>query len=488
MTASRTKQPRRLTALCLAALLVIGGCAVGPDYQEPAIEMPDAWHQELVRGLSAGDAGLDTWWTVLGDPVLVGLIDRAGQGSLELRQAFERIAEAMARRGIAVGEWFPSVDSATLYERSQLSEEVLGPLGGTPRDLYSTGLGTTWEVDLFGRIRRSVESASASFEASIEDYRDVLVVLLADVGFNYVDAIASQYRVELAKENAEMQRESLQLTEDRFDAGLTSALDVAQAESNLANTEAGIPRLESRLNAALNRVAVLLGENPGSFHDLLHGSTRIPRPPVEIVVGIPADVVRQRPDIRRAERELAANTALIGAAMADLYPRFSLTGFFGLDSGDIGDLLEGDSVAWSVGLPFVGNLFDGGGRRGRVEVERARTDQLLSYYKLTVLIALEEVENALVNLAKERTRRDRLVRAVKASERSVGLVQTQYRTGLTDFQNVLDSERSLTDQQDKLAESQGLVISNLIELYRALGGGWQPDPENLETFTTAVFE
>jgi NodT family efflux transporter outer membrane factor (OMF) lipoprotein len=267
---------------------------------------------------------------------------------------------------------------------------------------------------------------------------------------------------------------------------LTSALDVAQAESNLANTEATIPPLEGQLNAALNRIAVLLGENPGSVHDELLGKTDIPSPPEEVVVGIPADIVRQRPDIRRAERDLASQTARIGVATADLYPRFSITGFLGLDSANIGDLVNGDSVAWSVGLPFFANLFDGGRRRGRIEIEEARTDQLVSIYKLTVLVALEEVEDALVFYAKEKVRRDRLSRAVDASQRSVELVRTQYLAGLTNFQNVLDSERSLTNQQDDLAASEGQVIDYLIILYRALGGGWQLDPANEETYTSSL--
>jgi len=479
---------RRFTmASTLVVLLVCAtACTLGPDYKQPELDVPDVWQSRAVEGVKQGEATIQVWWERLGDPVLIDLLKRAQAANLDLAIAVARIRESRATYGISKSDWYPEVNVEGNAGAQELSESSFGPLGGKTVENYRVGVGMSWELDIFGRIRRSVESAGASFEATIEDYRDVLVVLLADVGFNYVDALTFQYRVDLAIENAEMQRDSLQLTQDRFNAGLTSALDVAQAESNLANTEAGIPRLESQLNASLNRIAVLLGENPGSVHDLLLGSSRIPRPAVEIVVGIPADVVRQRPDIRRAERELAAATALIGVAKADLYPRFSLTGFLGLDSGEIGDLLDGDSVTWSVGLPFIGNLFDGGRRRGVVEVQWARTEQALSLYELTVLLALEEVENALVNLAKERTRRDRLARAVNASERSVELVRTQYRAGLTDFQNVLDSERSLTAQQDQLAESQGLVINNLILLYRALGGGWQPDPENQETFTAEM--
>jgi NodT family efflux transporter outer membrane factor (OMF) lipoprotein len=448
--------------------------------------MPDVWATKAAEGVAEGDASAQTWWETLGDPALVDLLKRAETANLDLQVAVARIREARASYRIATGEWFPDVNAEGSATTQELSESSFGVLGGDRFESYTVGAGLTWEIDVFGRIRRSVESATASVEASVEDYRDVLVILLAEVGLNYVDAITLRARIDLAEENVQAQKESVQLTEDRFAAGLTSALDVAQAESNLANTEAGIPRLESQLNAALNRIAVLLGENPGSVHDELLRQTDLPRPPAEVVVGIPADVVRQRPDIRRAERDLAAQTARIGVATADLYPRFSITGFLGYDAGSTGDLVDGDSATWNVGLPFFSHLFDRGRTRGRIQIEEARTDQLLAAYKLTVLVALEEVEDALVFYAKEKVRRDRLARAVDATQRSVDLVRTQYKTGLTDFQNVLDSERSLTDQQDQLAESEGQVVNNLIALYRALGGGWRPDPDNQETLTTAL--
>jgi NodT family efflux transporter outer membrane factor (OMF) lipoprotein len=480
-------QQRKLVAAVTPLLLVVTltACTLGPNYKQPGLSIPDAWRTRAVEGLEQGQASAQTWWESLGDPLLVDLLQRAAVANLDLEIALGRIHEARASLRITRGQWSPEVDAQGNAGAEELSETVFGPLGGETTESYSLGVGFSWELDVFGRIRRSVESAGAAFEASIEDYRDVLVVLMADLGFNYIDAITLQERIRLSEQNVEAQRESLQLTRDRFDAGLTSALDVAQAESNLANTEARIPQLETALAAALNRIAVLLGEHPGSLHDELVGERDIPCPPDEVVTGIPADVVRQRPDIRRAERQLASQTALIGVAKADLYPRFSLTGLLGLNAGDIGDLVGGDSVTWNVGLPAIWNLFDGGRRRGRVQVEAARTEQLLSSYKLTVLDALEEVENALVAYAQERTRRERLARAVAASQRSVELVRTQYLAGLTNFQNVLDSQRSLTDQQDRLAESEGLVINNLIALYQALGGGWQVDPENEETFTTA---
>lgn len=480
---------RRHTKLLASVLLIacIPACTVGPDYERPVVTVPDLWQDRAVQGVEHGESTIQTWWETLNEPKLIELLKRAEAANLDLEIAVARIRESRALHRISRSERAPQIDGQANVGAQQLSESAFGStLGGTTNENVAIGVGLSWELDVFGRIRRSVESSTAQFEATVEDYRDVLVVLMADVGRNYVEAVALQQRIELANHNVQAQADSMQLTRDRFGAGLTSALDVAQAESNLANTEAKIPPLESRLNSVLNRIAVLLGENPGAVHAELLGMTKIPRPPQEIVVGIPADVVRQRPDIRRAERDLASQTARIGVATADLYPRFSLTGFLGLDSGNLGDLFDGDAVTWSVGLPTISRLFDGGRTRGRIQVEEARTDQFLSAYQLTVLIALEEVEDALVSYAKERVRRDRLARAVDASQRSVDLVQTQYRAGLTNFQNVLDSQRSLTDQQDQLAESEGFVIDHLIVLYRALGGGWQPDAENEETYTATI--
>jgi NodT family efflux transporter outer membrane factor (OMF) lipoprotein len=474
MTASRTKQTQRFTALCLAALLVIGGCAVGPDYQEPAIDMPDAWHQELVRGLSAGDAGLDTWWTVLGDPMLVGLIDRAGQGSLELRQAFERIAEAMARRGIAVGEWFPTVDSDSFYERGQISEEVFGPLGGDPRSIYSTGLATTWEVDFFGRIRRSVESADAELAASVEDYRDILVVLYAEVASNYIDARTFQHRILSAERNVKAQRDTLELVRVRNRVGLVGELDLRQAELNVSRTASFIPSLREALAAAVNRTAVLLGEYPSQLHAELREPAPIPRAEAEVAVGLPANLLRQRPDLRAAERQLAAQSARIGVATADLYPRLALLGSFSFDATSTASWFTSGAQSWSIGPQLRWNLFDGGRIRSNVRAQEALTRQALARYEQTVLLAVEEVENSLAGYAEERARLEELGRGVRAAEQTVELVQVLYRTGLVDFLNVLDAERSLFEAQDQFLESEGRVAKNLVRVYRALGGGWTP--------------
>ena len=470
---------RTTRALAPALLLVLAGCAaVGPDYQKPELAVPDAWHASAVEGLDTGEANLQAWWAGLGDPDLEELIRRAEAANLDLRLATARIREARARLGLASGEKRPTVDASGSASRSELSDNSpLGPLapnGFEATDLYDLGFDASWEIDVFGRIRRSVESAGAAYEASVEDYRDVLVTLLAEVARTYVDVRALQARISYATANAKAQRETFGLTRARYDAGATSAIDVAQAESNLRTTEAAIPALEIALRFARNRLAVLLGERPGALDAELGDAGGIPEPPPDLVVGVPAELMRQRPDLRGAERRLAAQTARIGVATADLYPRFSLSGFFAAEATDAGDLFDGNSVTWGVSLPFRWRLFDRGRIRSAIEIEEARTEQALVAYERTLLFALEEVENALTAYALERQRRDRLGQAVAASQRTVELAEIQYRSGLTGFQDVLDSQRFLAQQQDLFATSEGQMVQNLIALYKALGGGWDP--------------
>jgi len=477
---------RPLKAL-LVAIALASGCKVGPDYEKPAPlpdeqALPDAWHTAATLGMGSGEADLQTWWTVFNDRKLEELLQRAQLENLNLQQAIARIAEARGFVGVARGERMPVADATGDVNVGQQSEATLPVVlpGATDTNaLLSIGVDAAWEMDIFGKFARNIESAEAGFESSVEDYRDVLVSLLAEVALAYVDTRAFQERIELARANVDAQRDSLQLTRDRFDAGLTSALDVAQAESNLSDTESTIPRLEQNLEFALNRLAVLVAVPPGALHEELALDADVPSPPASIAVGIPADVLRQRPDIRGAERFLASQTAQIGVATADLYPRFSLRGFFTFNWGNIGD--ESTGTAWSVIPGFSWNLFDRGRIRARIRVEEARTQQAFLAYEQTVLIALEDVENAMIAYFKEQERRDRLTEAVDAAQRSVDLVRTQYLAGLTNFQNVLDSQRSLFRFQDQLAESEGLTIQNLIVLYRSLGGGWDVDAQAVPT-------
>jgi len=475
------KNTRLLFLTATIGVLALGGCTVGPDYEEPELAtVPDAWHAAVTDGLLEGEAPLQTWWSVLDDAALSSLIERAGASNLTLREAVWRVEEARALRGVVAGQRLPQVGVNAEAGRSQPSDNgVLGELapegGFDSADLYDLGVGASWELDLWGRIRRQVEAADAEVEASVEDYRDVLVTLYAEVATNYVNVRALQLRLRLAHDNVKGQENTLKLTTDRFDSGLVSALDVAQAESNLANTRSLIPSLENNLTIARNRLAVLLAMSPGALDEELSEEVPIPAEPDAVTTGLPADLLRQRPDIRTAERRLAAQTARIGVATAELYPKFSLSGFLGLQATSAGDLFSSDSINWSVGLPIRWNLFAGGAIRSQIDAEKARTEQLLANYERAVLLALEEVEDAMVSYEKEVARRGHLTNSVDATQRSLDLVLTQYRAGLTDFQNVLDTERSLLVRQDDLAASEGLVIQNLVDLYRALGGGWDPE-------------
>ncbi len=478
----RHRRPRSL-GLAFIVILFIGllqSCAVGPDYVEPESTTPDTWHQNLVRGLDEGEANLQNWWTVFGDPLLNDIIQRAGQGNLDLKEAFARIHEARARRGFAKGQFYPDVKGDGFWQRARTSEDFIpfNASGKFEEDFAGLGMSALWEIDVWGRIRRSVESTNAGLQASVEDYRDTLVILYAEVASNYIEVRTLQERIRFVKNNIDTQKGSLAITRARFKAQLTSELDVRQAQLNLARTEALLPELEAQLVQAINRLGVLLGEYPSALYEELIQPIPLPEPSPQTLVGLPSNIIRQRPDIRRAEREVAEQNARIGVATADLYPTFGLGGTIGLEATT--DIFDGGNETWSVGPFFRWNIFNGGRVRARINIEDARTAQAYVRYERTVLEALEEVENSLTGYARELDRRDALNRSVIAAQKSVELVLTQYKTGLTDFQNVLDMERSLFEQQDFWALSRGLVIQNVIQIYRSLGGGWEPEPEVLK--------
>jgi NodT family efflux transporter outer membrane factor (OMF) lipoprotein len=338
--------------------------------------------------------------------------------------------------------------------------------------LYDVGFDAGWELDLFGGVRRSVEAAGASLEASQEGLHDVMVSLLAEVALNYVEVRSFQTRLSLAEANQRAQEQTYGMVVTRSQTGLTSNLDLEQARYNLEETRSQIPLLQTGLEQAKNRLSVLLGQNPGSLKEELAERKAIPLPPLEIAVGVPADVMRRRPDIRKAERELAAQTAVVGVATARLYPRFTLAGSIGLEALSVTSLFERESGTFGLGPSFQWNLFDAGRIRQNIEVQNAIQEQALIRYEASVLKALAEVEDALTGYAEEQVRQRSLKAASGAARRAVDLAEDQYRSGLTDFQNVLNGQRALLSLQDQLAQSQGAVTSHLISLYKALGGGW----------------
>lgn len=454
----------------LAAILTLSACiTVGPDYEEPEVVVSDEWHQALVDNMDTSAAAAD-WWSSLNDPKLNELIERAQGGNLSLAIAVARVDEAERFLGIARGQRVPDVDAVGGFTRARSQLNVL-PEVESVDEFGDARAEATWELDFWGRVRRTIESSQASYEASIEAYRDTLVLLNAQVGSQYVFLRTTQERLRFANENVLRQQETLRLTEARNRAQLAPELDVEQARLNLASTEAAVPALESLVLQTINNLSVLLGEQPGALIAELLPAGMIPDPPNMLSVGFPADAVRNRPDVRRAERNLAAQTARIGIATTALYPNFFLTGDFGY-SGVGGNYFDNDNETWSIGPVFSWNLFDGGRVRNSIGVEEARTEQALAAYEASVLEALRDTENSLVAYASEQRRLQALDRSVAAAAASADLVRTLYRSGLTNFENVLVTERTLFNQQDLQAVSKGEVVQNAISVYRAVGGGW----------------
>jgi len=466
-----------LGSLLLLPVLVQFSCrAVGPDYKKPVIPPPPNWSGDLSEGLQAAAIDDDTlarWWTTLNDPTLESLMDRAVRGNLDLRRAAAVLRQARAERGVAVSERFPTVTASGLIGYNRISDRM-----GRSTNVghFSSGFDAGWEADFFGGIRRSIEAADASVEASQESLRDTLVSLVAEVAINYVEVRQFQRQLSIAENNLGIQQDSLRLAEQRFGAGLTSRFDVDQARYIVADTRSRIPVLQTLLAQAKNRLAVLLGENPGVLANELRQPAPIPVGPAQLAVGIPADALRRRPDVRRAERILAAQTARVGVATAARYPQFGLPGSIGYDFITKGNPLSLGNLIGSLGASAFYTLFDAGRLRQQVEIQNALQEQAFLDYQTSILLSLEDVENALVAYADQQVRRRSLLEAAEAAERAVETVRANYVAGLVDFQPVLESQRSLLSFQDDLAQTDGAVTSELIRLYKALGGGWAPLP------------
>ena len=463
---------RTILLVAIVVSILVGCAAVGPDYVPVAPQAQEKWHSELQGGLTADQLNPDIlahWWTTLNDPELSSLEERAVKGNLDLREALARIGEARAQRGINRANLFPTVDGGGSVTERRFSENSNT---GERNTLYAAGFDAGWELDIFGGVRRSVEAAEANLQATKEDLHDVLVSLLAEVALNYVEVRTFQTRLAVTEANIKTLQKSYELNRSRYQAGIIDELAVQESLRLLETSRSQIPALETTLEAVKNRLAVLLGVQPGELHLELAAKRPIPVVPTTVAVGIPAETLRRRPDIRRAERFLAAQTARIGEATADLYPKFRLFGTIGLESLSTADFFKYGSRAWSFGPSISWNIFDAGAIRQNIEVQTARQEQALIQYESAVLQAVEDVENVLVAYAKEQDRRDYLTKAEAAAERATLLAQDQYEVGLVDFNNVLDAQRALLILQDQLAQSEGSVTSNLVRLYKALGGGW----------------
>lgn len=467
-----------IAGVTAATLIALAGCTVGPNYAAPEGESADAsWPEPLEAGLTAQKAEIKQWWKTLNDEKLDALVERSLAGSLDLKEAAARVREARAIRGVVGADQYPTVNVGASASYDRVSENTFGDFNGGPgqeSDYYDAGFDATWEIDIFGRVRRNVEAADADVEAAIESHRDARVVLVSEVARNYVEYRSNQARLVIARENVRTQQDTLGVSKDRLSAGLGTDLQVAQATAQLETTRSLIPRLMADLKRSAFRLDVLLGLKPGTLAAELAADAPVPPTPETVLVGLPAELLRRRPDIRRAERTLAASTARVGAATADLYPRFALAGSFGFASEDAGNWFDGDSRHWGVGpLTVRWPIFDAGRIRANIKVTEARQEQALVQYERTVLEAYEEVANALVTYARVKERRESLALAVQADKLAVELSQDLWTRGLTDFINVLDSQRALFLAQDQLASSEAEVTTSLIAIYKSLGGGWE---------------
>lgn len=447
---------------------------VGPDYSGIAVEAPNMFTEarQTFRDEVAQPARLAAWWRSFEDPALDSLIDRAIAGNLDLQIAEARIREARAARGIVAAEWFPTVDAEGGYLRSRRSENTAAGEqgGGGTTSLWEAGFDASWELDIFGRTGRGVQAADAEIEAAEDSRRDVLVVLLAEVARNYVELRGFQRRIDLAERNAQLQRDTLSLTESRFRGGLTSELDVASASAQWATTQSAIPLLRSGATAAATRIGVLLGVTPESLLRELEQPGPIPTGPSAIDPGTPEAMIFRRPDLRAAERRVAAQSARVGVATADLYPRVFLLGFAGVAAEDFTDLFNASSSVLSFGPSISWRVFDGGRIKSNIEVQDARLEQARLEYRKAVLAALEEVEVALAQHRDDQEAAARLAEAVVANQRRVQLSLTRYERGIGDFLDVIEAQRSLTLSEDELARRRQEVARDLASLYKALGG------------------
>jgi NodT family efflux transporter outer membrane factor (OMF) lipoprotein len=474
---------RRVVVACLALSLLLSGCTslrqwwhngfkVGPNYCPPGAPVADEWLELGDPRVKREPAQDCLWWTNFNDPTLNGLVESAYRQNLDLRVAATRILEARAQRNIAIGNLFPQSQSAmSTYVHGQISQNLGLPIP-SPLNVFADGFNASWEIDFWGRYRRQIESSNASLAASLESYGDTLVMLLSDVATNYVQMRTFEQRLEYARRNVRIQQGSLKLAEDRFQAGKATELDARQARSNLAQTESLIPPLITGRRQAANRLCILLGMPVTDLAEQL-GAAPIPTAPVDIAVGIPADLLRRRPDIRRAAFQVAAQSAQIGVAEADLYPRLALNGFIGYAASDFKDLFNSKSFIGFIIPSLQWNILNYGRIASNIRVQDARLQGAAIQYQQTVLTAGREVEDALINFLQTQQQAAYLERSVEEADQAVELVVLQFKGGVTDFNRVFNTQSTLVTLQDQLAATRGNIALSMIQVYRAMGGGWQ---------------
>jgi NodT family efflux transporter outer membrane factor (OMF) lipoprotein len=455
---------------------VRNGFKVGPNYSRPAAPVASEWIDYKDSRVKSQEADMSEWWRAFNDPTLSSLIDRAYNQNLTLRVAGARILQFEAQQGIAVGTLFPQIQQGSFsYTRTKFPTTT-----GLPEppskwlSNWSAGLNASWELDLWGRIRRAIEAADADLDASVENYDNVLVVLLADVASAYVQYRTFEQRLVYARHNLELQTKSYELVQDRFKLGRDAEFSVQIAKQNMEQTRALIPLLEIGERQARNLLCVLMGIPPSDIDGLLGKDVAIPKASNEVAVGIPADLLRRRPDVRQAERLVAAQSARIGVADADFYPRLTLNGSLGITADQFGRMFDTPKSMTGFIMPeFRWDILNYGRILNNVRAQDAIFEQLAFTYQNTVLTAAREVEDALIGFLRTQTQADSLAASVAAASRTLEIANDRYREGQGDFFAIYYFEGILTQQQDQLALARGQIALDLIGVYRALGGGWE---------------
>ncbi len=507
----------RLSSLTLPVLLSLSGCMVGPNYHRATAMVPDRFGPATQP---APIVDLEHWWESFDDPMLNSLVDRAVAANLDVRLAEVRVRKARATVAFNRASLFPTLDSSGTYSRSRASKNAFGvgsvgssaPSGGGTStgsggtstgagataaaptafslgesNLYEAGFDAGWEVDVFGGTRRAIEAAQDTLEAQIEARRNALVTLLSEVAQNYIMLRGFQHELAIVQSNVAAQQNTLKLQKDKLQAGIAPRLTVTQAEAQVATTESQIPTLETEIQQAIHRLGVLLNRDPDALESELIPMAALPVGPATIPPGLPSELVRRRPDIRQAERQVAAATANIGVATADLFPKFSITGSLGLESLNLKTFTNSASTAWSIGPSVSWRVFDAGQIWANIHVQNARQQEALIQYQQAVLQSLSEVDDALVAYNREQVRRESLRQAVAANLQSVDLATQLNNAGVVDFLNVLTAQLSLYESQDQLAQSEQAVSTDLIALFKALGGGWKStDGQAVEAISGAA--
>ena len=457
---------RRLAVL----LLLASGCAVGPNYKRPEIGVPKSFSEG-----KTGPTTFERWWNGFHDPILENLVVRAVQGNLDLKISVARIREARAARGIAAAAGLPQLRASGGYSRSKQlvarTDGIVLAQPSSPQNIFEAGFDASWEIDIFGGVRRDEEAAVAQVQAAEEAREDLLVTLIADVARDYIELRGADRQIEILDQTVEAQKESLALAQARFDSGMGSEFDVTRAQGLVAATVAQRPILEILRRQATFRLGVLLGQEPEALLAELEAPRPLPSAPPDVPLVLPSELLSRRPDLRRSERELAAATARIGVATADLFPRFNLLGSFGRRTNDLASF-NASNQFWSGGLGFQWPILAGGRIRANIRVQEARQEQALLQYQKAILTALEEVENALSAHGRELLRQESLSVSVTANRRALELATERYTSGLENFLAVLDAQRSVYAAEDQLVQSERNVAVALIAVYKALGGGW----------------